>query len=397
MTIKNRLHQLRRQSGQDSSTPRAASIAERMGKMRVRKPPSPMEVVKISDELLAVRVGGWVEAPGLIVIEQRLSRQEQHGGFVLQQLFANDGVLPEVEGVAPESLVFMDTETTGLAGGSGTLVFLLGLARLEADALVVRQYLLTAFSGEQPMLTSASAWLADARAMVTYNGKSFDAPLLTTRARLAGVADAFGELEHIDLLHTTRRAFGSRWEDCRLATVEKELLKFTRLDDLPGAEAPEAWHEWVHLGRFDRLPGVAEHNYWDLVSLAALLPLLGEVHRNPRMWNADVLAFARAHIKSKRYEHARLLLEQCREGLCDKGLLELAWLYRRDNDWEQARTIWEPLAEAGSSEAREWLAKYYEHVAKDLKQALDHAYALPEQDCHDQRRKRLEDRLAKAG
>lgn len=398
MTLKTKLDRLRAQRGQDILIdPVSPDIAERMRRMRPRKQPRRLPVNAISDELLAVRVHGRVEAPGLIVIDRRLDLDACHGGFVLRELFATEAVLPEVEHHALHELVFMDTETTGLAGGSGTLVFLLGLARIEGHALEVRQYLLTAFAGEAAMLESAAKWLQGARAMVTFNGKSFDAPLLTSRARLAGVEDAFGALDHIDLLHTTRRAFGSRWDDCRLATVEKELLQFTRLDDLPGSEAPEAWFEWVHTGRFERLPGVAEHNYWDLVSLAALLPLLGEVHRDPRMWDADVHAFARAHIKHNRHDRARNLLEDCRDVLTEKALLELAWLYRREDDWESARDIWEPLAEQGSHEAREWLAKYYEHVAKDIRQALDHASVLPDQACHAQRRKRLEDRLAKAG
>ena len=118
---------------------------------------------------------------------------------------------------------------------------------------------------------------------------------------------------------------------------------------------------------------------------------------NPDAWNADVLAFARAHIKQERFEKAIYLLEKCRASLDDKALLELAWLYRRQEQWPTAKAIWEPLAEQGNAEAREWLAKYYEHVVKDIQQALAYAYALPDQDSHRHRRKRLEERLARVG
>lgn len=405
MSLKNKLDNLLKQAGQapkaspppQDSPAAQTSVAERIQRARAQAHVPRTPSTKMSDEALAQQLGGSCLAPGVLLLERRLSLQERHGAHVLAQLVAKPRALPEAEPHALEQLVFMDTETTGLAGGSGTLVFLLGLARVQGDQLVCRQYLLTTFAGETAMLNAAADWLVDTRAMVTFNGKSFDAPLLTTRARLAGAADVFSNLHHIDLLHPTRRAFGFRWPDCRLATVEKELLRFVRTDDLPGSEAPATWFEWVHLGRAERLPDVAEHNYWDLVSLAALLPLLGEIQHDPDTWHADVLAFARAHIKQERFEKAIYLLEKCRASLDEKGLLELAWLYRRKDEWTTAKAIWEPLAEQGSTEAREWLAKYYEHVVKDIQQALAYAYALPDRDSHRHRRERLEARLARAG
>src|SRR5690606_31598786 len=130
-------------------------------------------------------------------------------------------------------MVFLDTETTGLAGGTGTVAFLIGLGRVEAGHLVVRQFWLTSFAGERDLLAAAGDWVDGVDGMVTYNGRSFDLPLVATRCRLAGASDRFSGLRHLDLLGPTRRAFARRWEDCRLTTAERRLLRFERVDDLP--------------------------------------------------------------------------------------------------------------------------------------------------------------------
>lgn len=127
--------------------------------------------------------------------------------------------LPEADGLDCRDWVCMDTETTGLAGGTGTLVFLLGLARLQRRRLVTRQYLCTRIAAEPAMLRAGLAWCAGA-GLITYNGKRFDRPLLDTRCRMHRLVPHWQDRPEIDLLYPVRRAFQRYWPDCRLQSAE---------------------------------------------------------------------------------------------------------------------------------------------------------------------------------
>jgi hypothetical protein len=269
-----------------------------------------------------------------------------------------------------ERLIFMDTETTGLAGGTGTLVFLLGLGRIVGDVLCLCQLFLTSFRGEAALLQAAKTWIEGGEYLVTFNGKSFDAPLMAARYRLAGIGNPFADMQHLDLFHPTRRAFGSQWPDCRLQTAEKRLLGFQRHDDLPAHLVPEAWFAFVRHGSIHQLPGILTHNRWDLMSLVALLPSLAEAFTTPAATGADVVAVARYWLQQGDEQTALLQLQTHQERLTVTGLLELARLYRRRQAWESALSIWHRLARQDCLEALERLAKYYEHIQPDLYTAL---------------------------
>lgn len=168
-------------------------------------------------------------------------------------------------------LMFFDTETTGLAGGTGTRAFMIGLARPVAEGLRIKQYTLATMAAEPAMLQALLQELADAPTLVSYNGKSYDRPLLSTRLRLARLPDPLPALPHIDLLHPTRRRWKNILPNCKLSTVERECLSIVREDDLPGSEAPAAWLTFLRGGSAVNLRRVAEHNAQDLISLSALL------------------------------------------------------------------------------------------------------------------------------
>ena len=245
------------------------------------------------------------------------------------------------------------------------------------------------------MLEAAGDWLAEAEALVSFNGRSFDAPLLTTRYRLAGQPDPLAGREHIDLLHPTRRAFGKRWPDCRLQTAERQLLGFHRVGDLPGAEVPEAWFEFVRFGFATRLPALLEHNRHDLLSLAVLLPALHEVSESPAEAQADVLALARGRMRQGDESGAFALLRRYRDALASDGLLELARLHRRRGEWEVACELWQALAAQECEAALEHLAKYHEHVRHDPAGAWRYARRLPVGANHQRRRERLRQKLSR--
>lgn len=403
MTFRDRLQRLRgqasrlREEGIDApASIDAPSLADRLRRVSVGRdrPPSAAEprIAKLAEALGAVEI-----APGVLCFERRFVGHRRHGqvsigsrgDFCIDALIDGGWVTaashlaprPESEPVAPSStvtdLVCLDTETSGLSGGTGTWAFMTGLLRGRDDGWTLRQYLLTRLDSEPAYLEAIAAELANAGLLVSYNGLSFDIPLLTTRFRLSGQTDPLPALPHLDLLKPVRRAYGRIWPDCRLVSVEQRLLGFKRKDDLPGSQAPAAWLAWLRAGEVTPLAGVLRHNRWDLLSLAALIPRIGEVFSDPGAFDADVRAVAAYHQAQGRSDRAFELLRSERRRLEPAGLLDLARLYRRRGDWDQTRAIWEQLNAAGDADARTELAKYHEHRTHDLHCALALARELP--------------------
>ena len=390
MTLRHRLRRLQLASG--NSTSDRAALAERIQRLRPGRE-KPGWIDPMAERTLATRLHGRLVTNGLIQIEERIVLSGVHGRVSLAMLRQIWDALPDSGPLDPDRLVFLDTETTGLAGGSGTLVFLLGLARIQAQALVVRQFLLSRIAAETALFEAASDWIGPDATLITYNGRTFDLPLLTTRCRLTGQSDVFSSLPHLDLLCMVRRAFAKQWNDCRLSTSEQMLLGFRRRDDLPGAQAPRAWLDWIRWREGARLPEVCRHNRWDLLSLAMLLPVLSRVFRQPAAYGADVLAMARGDLRSGRFAQGLDLLERHRDRLDAAGRLELARLYRRTGRWHEARALWTPLAQQGNAEAREQLAKYDEHVLGDHERAFAHAEKLPSGPDRERRLQRLQRKM----
>jgi uncharacterized protein YprB with RNaseH-like and TPR domain len=176
------------------------------------------------------------------------------------------------EPVAQHRLLHFDTETTGLAGGTGTRAWMIGAADwLDDGRFRLRQLTTTTMGAEAAMLRTFAEWLQPDTVLVSYNGKCYDSPLLKTRYRLARLPDPLSGLGHLDLLHPVRRHWKGVWENCRLATAERELLGVVREDDLPGSEAPAAWLSYLRGGSALNLRRVMAHNSQDLKSLAGVL------------------------------------------------------------------------------------------------------------------------------
>ena len=182
------------------------------------------------------------------------------------------------EPVAHRRLLHFDTETTGLAGGTGTRAWMIGAADWLPDGRFrVRQLTITTIAAEIAMLRVFATWLQPDTVLVSYNGKCYDAPLLATRYRLARIPNPLSGLGHLDLLHPVRRHWKNVWQNCRLATAERELLGVMREDDLPGSEAPTAWLSYLRGGSALNLRRVLAHNLQDLRSLAGVLLHLAQL------------------------------------------------------------------------------------------------------------------------
>jgi len=187
---------------------------------------------------------------------------------------------PGLTACDPARALYLDTETTGLAGGTGTVAFLVGLARWDGGSertLVLEQLLVRALGEEGPVLDQVRQRIEGASMLVTFNGKSFDMPLLRTRFVMAR-QPAPVEPPHLDLLHVARRVHGRRpGEGCRLGALERDILGFERVDDVPSSEVSARYMHFIRTGDAGALLGVIEHNAWDVVAMVALVGLYGEM------------------------------------------------------------------------------------------------------------------------
>lgn len=177
---------------------------------------------------------------------------------------------PSFTELAANECLFLDTETTGLSGGAGTIVFAYGIAFFEGDELVFEQLFLRDFGEEAAMLHHIAQRLAEHPVPVTFVGKSYDRHRIAARLAVHKIRAPVLTDRHLDLYHVIRRQFAQHWPDSRLHTAEERLLGLYRDDDLPGSEAPAAFLDWIRdgTGPVDR---VLEHNRLDVLSLVALL------------------------------------------------------------------------------------------------------------------------------
>ncbi len=246
------------------------------------------------EQRLASRLQATLVAPGLLLREQPLGLHFAHGGVDLAELRQLPTTVLGLPLPAPErGWWFMDTETTGLAGGTGTLVFLYGGLHFDGQQFTLRQWLLTRFGGEAALLDGVIQTLQHTALLVTFNGKSFDLPLLRTRARLQRCALPEQHLLHLDLLHPARSAYAQRWPDVRLQTAERRLCQFRRQDDLPGSEAPQAFMRWLRAGSDEGLLRVMDHHRNDVLSLAGLTITLAQAFQHPHLHDADAAGIVR--------------------------------------------------------------------------------------------------------
>lgn len=301
------------------------------------------------------------------------------------------GVWPLVGRVSPafdpRRAVFIDTETTGLAGGTGTYAFLVGLGFYQGDEFVVRQYFLRDFPEEDAMLSAIAADLAPHTCLVSFNGKSFDLPLLETRFRLARRRPPLSGAPHLDLLHPARRLWRARLEGCSLQELERAILGVVREGDVPGYRIPALYFDYLHSGDASSLVAVVEHNRLDILSLAALAGWMGQMVADPLGPTPDgeLLCGDDLYHLGRLFEARGRLAEAltCYEGAHERGistvtetalLRRLSFAYKRARAHPQAIAIWEQMVAEGGLSLFPYieLAKYHEHVTRryDLAESL---------------------------
>ncbi|HEX4170604.1 MAG TPA: ribonuclease H-like domain-containing protein [Bryobacteraceae bacterium] len=294
----------------------------------------------------------------------------------------------DIPSAAPTRWAFLDTETTGLAGGSGTYAFLVGVGRITERGFTVRQYFMREYSEERSLLLALEQELSEFDVLVTYNGRAYDQPLLETRYRMNRRPPPFSRLGHLDLLYGARRLWKMQFESCRLVQLEREVLGVEREGDIPGELIPYAYFDYLRSQNAERLLPVFHHNRLDILSLAcltAIVPAAFEstdpaslarlgLRRGPEL--AGLGRWLRAAGDIQRA--GELLKRAVDAGLPDRLLFQTLWdlacLEKKQKRPFEALRIFVELSGCRNDfqvAAFEELAKFYEHREKNYALALD--------------------------
>jgi uncharacterized protein YprB with RNaseH-like and TPR domain len=284
-----------------------------------------------------------------------------------------------LEDISVEGGLFLDTETTGLAGGTGTFPFLIGLGWFEADSFITCQLFARDFSEEKAMLGYLSKLASTKEFLVTFNGKTFDLNLLATRFILNRCQDTLSSMPHIDLLHPSRRMLSHRLENARLATIEACVLGVRRDGDVPGIEIPQRYFDWLRQRDGRLLEDVFEHNRLDVVSMASLLKYLTDLvegseemthgHHGDFLKLAVLIHERGDHGKAGRMFEALILSHHNEVAMSARRSLSL--IHKKAHRWDEAVTLWQHLLASNPYDvfAAEELAKFYEHHAHEIGKA----------------------------
>jgi uncharacterized protein YprB with RNaseH-like and TPR domain len=294
--------------------------------------------------------------------------------------WAND---PRIADLPIHKFAFLDTETSGMAGGTGTYAFLVGAARFINGKFNLQQFFLRDPSEEPAMLEALIEFLAPCEVLVTFNGKSFDAPLLVTRYSLHGIPIPFKGFAHLDLLPLARRLWRDRLPSRALKYLEEHVLGFTRTsDEVPGYEIPWLYFDYLRTGDARPLGGVFYHNAMDVVAMAALLAHVNELLADPYSGSVehglDFIALGKLYEDLGHWDDAARLFERGLElGLTETdfgvAVKRLSILQKKRGDVNQALRLWEEAAKKGHIYAHIEMAKYYEHKMRDIQTSLQWA------------------------
>jgi uncharacterized protein YprB with RNaseH-like and TPR domain len=349
--------------------------------------PQPRRRGPAIQELLAGEIVD-TEQGSFFLVREIHSLDHDHGHHTLAELLAHAPQGPallardeRLAGVDFQRMAFVDTETTGLAGGSGTYAFLVGVGVFEGNSFTIHQYFMRDY-GEEPALLHALGGLLDGLdAVVSFNGKSFDLPLLETRFIMSRQPPRLVDAPHLDLLPVARRFWKYRLDSCALSSLETAVLGVRRTqDDVPGWLIPSLYASYARTGDAREMPRIFYHNAQDILSLVTLTARLCNLLAAPfppggDIPGEDLYGLARfLHDLGQTDRAEATYVEAARtcqvSEVCEMAMRDLAYLLKRQDRRDEMLSWWQQLVEiAGAVYACEELAKHYEWHAEDLAQA----------------------------
>jgi uncharacterized protein len=359
--------------------------------------------------------GSWAESHGhrYLVVDRSYSPGYRHGRMAMMDCLPPWPQLPLLDSRASshsQHLLFIDLETTGLTGGAGTYAFLVGCAWFEPPFFRTRQFFLSSYSGERALLDALAQLASGVGGIVSFNGKSFDLPLIETRYLFHRLATPFAGLPHVDMLHPARRLWRGEEDEaagttgsCRLGVLEQALCGVTRDGDVPGFEIPARYFNYVRSGDARPLERVFEHNRLDLISLALMTGEasrlleegpsaartarealgLGRLYERGELWDQAREAYAVAagihgHGRHEIYEHEGhgIRIDPVTRA---EALRSYAIVCRRQRRYAEAADGWRRILDLRrcppniAREATEALAVHHEHRLRDPRSARQFA------------------------
>ncbi|MDR4314648.1 ribonuclease H-like protein [Niallia circulans] len=333
----------------------------------------------------------WLDSEYCLIREVRYPLDYNHGNYTFRDFC---GVVDEwnkvsydhplsAKGHQPKDLFFFDTETTGLGGGAGNTIFILGYAQLQQEEIVLKQHVLPHPGAEVPLFNSFLENV-DYTTLVTYNGKAFDWPQVKTRHTLIKEhVPKLPEFGHFDLYHASRRMWKHRLERTKLSIVEEEILGVKRENDIPGFLAPMIYFDFVERKNPEGMLGILKHNEIDILSLITLY-----THLSSQLLRKDQKISARETLEVGKWyaiigqtnvakQNLESIKEQNKEELLEAAFL-LAKEYKREKKFEDALGLWQKIAETYTGKTNQVmviqslieLAKFAEHKEKNPQRAL---------------------------
>ncbi|HYL38164.1 MAG TPA: ribonuclease H-like domain-containing protein [Bryobacteraceae bacterium] len=321
--------------------------------------------------------------------EKLYERQRRHGSIGIADLEDLPGHLLQpisnglIQDIPPSKWCFLDTETTGLAGGSGTYAFLVGIGRITPQGFRVRQFFMRDFGEERSQLSAVVEHLKQFEVLITYNGRTYDQPLLETRFRMLRERPPFASLEHLDLLFGARRLWNLRFDSCRLVDLETQILGVERQGDLPGELIPYVYFEYLRTHEIFRLLPIFHHNAMDILTLACLTAIVPRAFHPPEQaqfaHGAEMVGLARWWRQAEQHENALALFRQAidrdlPDELLFRTLWDIAALEKKLGREHAALPVLTDLAASRNpwrAAALIELAKYYEHRERNYTMALE--------------------------
>ena len=328
--------------------------------------------------------GNWLNEKDktVFVSDTVLPYPFNHGNVLIEKMpdFRYFSVLlddPSYQSFPSGQYLFLDTETTNLGLGSGTLIFMVGLCWFEQEGLKTRQFFLEDISAEPVFLLNVHSFLEKFSSLVSFNGKTFDIPLLRSRFVINRIPEEIRELRHIDLLHVSRNLFKRNIISKRLVDIEIEIIRFQRTrDDIPGWLIPQAYFDYLESGESAPIASIFYHNRMDIISLAVLANFLAEIFEERQINNNIQTSLAELLLKNRNFPLSlEFFIKNWHDGdlstLDRPGLRNFGYVLKKSGRWEQALTVWEKLAGNGDISAHIELAKYFEHHHKNTRMALE--------------------------
>lgn len=286
----------------------------------------------------------------------------------------------EIAATDPKKLIFIDTETTGLAGGSGTYAFMVGLGFFSDNSFRVVQYFMPDLNAERALLHEVNDLLSNFELIVSYNGKCYDIPLLLTRNIVHRMRPRFGNMPHLDLLFAVRRFWKHRLFDCSLETTERHIVAFSRTGDIPGYLIPYTYFRFLQERVPSPLAAIFTHNRFDILSMAGILSRTLTITANPLeecQDTAEILALGRIYEDLMQHHKSLELYQSClatRSEGNGRGdfFLRMALVHKKLQQWPQAAELWHHYLEHEAYHPLPYieLAKHYEHRERNPEKAM---------------------------